>query len=206
MNKRPAERSPSVVTQRRLLAATQDAIRETGIGGATAREITRRADANLAAIPYHFGTKDALLAAALIDDAQRLLQPVLDLLGSAEPAPARAAGAVAILTRTLDAARDRIPVLLAAVARAPHDAEVAGALGGMWSEVRGALAREIRTLVDGGHAAAWVDPDAMAALIVAGVSGVLVAAVVDPDGPSADAVAAQLLGLLLGATGSAGPP
>lgn len=197
MNRRSAERSPSGLTQHHLIRATQEAIRDLGIGGATAREITTRASANLAAIPYHFGSKDALIAEALIADARSVIDPVLELLGSDEPPEVRAASAVGLLNQQFERERARVPILLAAIARAPHSPEVAAGLSRLWSDLRSRLAEDLRVLVGEQRVPAWVAPEAMAGLIVAVVSGVVVASVVDPDGPGHQDVGNQFLMLLM---------
>lgn len=45
----------------------------------------------------------------------------------------------------------------------------------------------------------WVDPQAMAGLILSLVNGVVIGAQIDPDGPDHRAIAAQFLSLLLAA-------
>ena len=52
-------------TRARLVEAAREIFSECGFQGATVREICRRADANVAAVNYHFGSKDGLLAEAL---------------------------------------------------------------------------------------------------------------------------------------------
>ena len=52
-------------TRARLVEAAREVFSQYGFQGATVREICRRADANIAAVNYHFGSKDALLAEAL---------------------------------------------------------------------------------------------------------------------------------------------
>lgn len=52
-------------TRARLLAAAREIFSQRGFQGATVREICRRAEANGAAVNYHFGSKDGLLAEAL---------------------------------------------------------------------------------------------------------------------------------------------
>ena len=189
--------APPTGTRQRLVAAARDAIREGGIGSATARDITRRAEANLAAIPYHFGTKDALVTEALIADARTIIDPVLALLSSDQPPEARALGAAGLLNQQFERERARVPVLLTAVARAPHSPAVAAGLAQLWSELRTRLADDLRALVDARRVPPWVEPDAMAGLIVAVVSGVVVASVVDPDGPEHHDVGNQFLMLLM---------
>jgi len=64
---RPAERRPqqrSVETRDRLVDAALQEFATHGFEGATTREIARRAGVALAALPYHFTTKEALWRAA----------------------------------------------------------------------------------------------------------------------------------------------
>ncbi|OFZ66755.1 MAG: hypothetical protein A2V79_12680 [Betaproteobacteria bacterium RBG_16_56_24] len=55
----------SELTRARLLEAAREVFSQHGFQGATVREICRRAGANVAAVNYHFGSKDGLLAEAL---------------------------------------------------------------------------------------------------------------------------------------------
>jgi AcrR family transcriptional regulator len=61
-------------TRERLLNAAREVFSECGFQGATVREICRRAGANVAAVNYHFGSKDGLLAEALHFESLKLLQ------------------------------------------------------------------------------------------------------------------------------------
>jgi AcrR family transcriptional regulator len=199
----------STDTRSELVRATREAIRDVGMAGATAREITGRASANLASIPYHFGSKDALVAEALIAETRELISPVLDLLASDRPAAERATEAVALLNDLFERSRDQVPVYLAALATSPHSPAVAEGLATLWADLRTALASDITAQVDAGTLPAWIDPQAMAGLILSLVNGVVVATQVDPDGPDHRAVAAQFLSLLLAAgtiTPSPTPP
>ena len=190
---------PEVDTRSELVRATREAIRDLGMAGATAREIAGRASANLASIPYHFGTKDALVAEALISETRELIAPVLELLASDAPAAERASTAVDLLNELFERSRTQVPVYLAALAASPHSEPIAAGLASMWADVRGALAADIAAQRDGGALPAWVDPQPMAALILSLVNGVVIAAQVDPDGPDHRTVASQFLALLLAA-------
>ncbi|OGS93542.1 MAG: hypothetical protein A3K04_04750 [Gallionellales bacterium RBG_16_56_9] len=58
-------KTASEQTRTRLLDAAREVFSQHGFQGATVREICRRAEANVAAGNYHFGSKDELLAEAL---------------------------------------------------------------------------------------------------------------------------------------------
>lgn len=190
-------------TRARLVVATRQAIRELGLPAVTAREIVRRANANLAAIPYHFGTKDNLVTEALVAEARELLAPVWQLLGQDRPGPERATAAVTMLNGLFDDARQQIPVYLAAVAAAAHSPGVHDGLQALWQELHERLALDITDQLGAGLLPPWVDPSAMASLILAVANGVILASVIDPDGAPHQPVASQFLALLLTAGGPA---
>ena len=58
-------RTTSDQTRARLLDAAREMFSQNGFQSVTVREICRRAEANVAAVNYHFGSKDGLLAEAL---------------------------------------------------------------------------------------------------------------------------------------------
>jgi AcrR family transcriptional regulator len=84
----PRER-PTAQTRERLLDSAERHFSEHGFAGASLREITNDAEANLAAVSYHFGSKEELFVAVL----ERVMAPInrerLELLDAAEE---RAAG------------------------------------------------------------------------------------------------------------------
>jgi AcrR family transcriptional regulator len=71
-------------TRDRLLVAACDVFADLGFKGATVREICRRAGVNVAAVNYHFSSKEALFIAALeLEPIENLIGPANDA-GSAE--------------------------------------------------------------------------------------------------------------------------
>lgn len=77
------------MTRERLLDSAERHFSEHGFAGASLREITNDAEANLAAVSYHFGSKEELFVAVI----ERVMAPInrerLELLDAAEE---RAAG------------------------------------------------------------------------------------------------------------------
>src|SRR3954453_17286967 len=67
-------------TRQRLIDATLDLLAERGESGASLRAITDSAGANVAAVSYHFGSKEALVRAAIEQSMDRLLQDQVDAL------------------------------------------------------------------------------------------------------------------------------
>ncbi len=66
--------TPSELTRLRLVGAAREVFAERGFQKATVREICRRAEANVAAVNYHFGSKEELFAEALNFTGLRELQ------------------------------------------------------------------------------------------------------------------------------------
>lgn len=191
----------STRTREQLIRATREAIRDVGMPAVTARVIAERSGANLASIPYHFGSKDALVAEALVAEARDLVAPVLALLAGDRPPAQRASEAVSLLSELFDASRPQVPVYLAALAAAPHAPEVRAGLGDLWTDLRSRLAQDIRRQLDARQLPGWVSPHSMASLVLSVVNGVVIASVIDPEGPDHREVAAQFLALLLAAGG-----
>ncbi|MCB1487471.1 MAG: CerR family C-terminal domain-containing protein [Bauldia sp.] len=93
---RRAQRDRGADTRARLIAAALDVFGREGFEGATTRQIAREADANLAAIVYHFGGKEELYRAV----AEYIVEQTSGLVG-----PAMAAAGALEASATVEAAR-----------------------------------------------------------------------------------------------------
>ena len=181
----------------RLVEATRTCVRTRGVADTSSRLIAETAGANLAAITYYFGSKDELVACALAEELREWTQPALDRLAAADDAAVRLLGTVEILGAAFDQHRDRVPGLLEVFVHTARDEDPSNPIVSVWTEVRGRLAAVIAELRARAVIANWVEPDAMAALIVAVVAGTVVNETVDRAGPGHREVAAQFAGLLL---------
>jgi AcrR family transcriptional regulator len=65
-------------TRQRLIDATLDLLAERGESGASLRAITESAGANVAAVSYHFGSKESLVRSAIEQSIDRLVQDQVD--------------------------------------------------------------------------------------------------------------------------------
>jgi len=69
-----AERRNGIETRKRILSVACEIFAEKGFKGATHAEICRRSKANIAAINYHFRSKEELYVAAFMDAFERSLE------------------------------------------------------------------------------------------------------------------------------------
>jgi AcrR family transcriptional regulator len=184
----------------RLVVATRECVRDRGLADTSSRAITERAGVNLAAITYYFGSKDDLIAAALADELRDWLQPALDELRQTDDPTARLLGAISILSTRFDAERDRVPGLLEVFVHGARDPAARAPIVEIWTEVRAHLRTTLEELRARDAVPLWVDPNAMATLIIAVVAGTVVNETVDPGHGAHRDVAAQFANLLVGAS------
>lgn len=187
-------------TRQRLVDGAAACIRAGGVAGATSRAITAEAGANLAAITYHFGSKDDLVAEALLTTIRRALGPALAVLARDDLAPpARLALAVAALRAAFaEQARDA-PAYVEALVQARHLPSLHAGVLELAGELRRFLADQIEAQQAEGRLPGWVEPAAMATLVLAVLNGIVVQSVLDPEGTDVDALAGQFAALLLAA-------
>ena len=186
-------------TRQALLSATRRCIGRRGLAATTSREITAEADANLAAITYHFGSKDDLVTEALLEGIREWLAPAIEVLGGGGDPSARMLVAIQTLVSTFDEHREEASVYLEALVHAGQDDALRRGLVELWAELRALLAADIGALVTTGELAAWVDPDAMAGTLMAVANGLVLQVQVDRAGPALADMAGQVGSLMLGA-------
>lgn len=187
-------------TRDRLLDAAWARVSSGGVPAATSRAITEQAGANLGAITYHFGSKDALLAEALVRAIRTLVAPALDALSATDLDPAtRFLTAVSRLQEDLEDQADLAPAYLEALLHSQRSPAVAAAAAEVFGELRGLLGTVMAEQQRDGFLPVWVDADAMAALLLAVAQGVVLQSLVDPTGPAAPAMTAQFARVLLAA-------
>jgi AcrR family transcriptional regulator len=187
-------------TRRRLLEATLDILRSYGVARATSRQIASAAGVNLQAITYHFGSKDNLVAQALVHAVRTWTEPArAALTGLADDPLGRLFDTVLALQQALEQAREHFPAYIEALATAARDETVRNQIVGLLTELRDALATRIRELRQSGYIAAWVDPEPMAALIIAAGDGFVLHSTLNPDGHPPEATLNQVIQLLLAA-------
>jgi AcrR family transcriptional regulator len=186
-------------TRARLLDGALECLRRFGLRGTTSRAIAAAAGVNLGAITYHFGSKDELVAQALLSAVRGWIEPALDILrGDGDPAE-RLLAAVEHLRSAFEGARDMLPVYLEALVAAPRHDTLRRGVEELLAEVRTFQSAQLREQQAAGYLPSWVDPDAMATLLVSTADGIALHAVLEPDAVDPSALAAQAVQLLLAA-------
>jgi AcrR family transcriptional regulator len=184
-------------TRDKLLSATIRSLRTKGVNGLTSREITRAADVNLQAITYHFGSKDSLVAAALTELVNQRLDPIVEALETdADPAE-RLFEALGTIRTAFAVGRQDLKAYADAVAASSTNAELARSVAAIHDRLQGYLSRLIAEMQRDGYVQKWVEPDSMAALLVAIGDGVATQA--HYGEPDVDGVLDQVALLLLSA-------
>lgn len=191
-------------TRQRLLDGTRACIRSRGLVATTSREITATAGVNLAAITYHFGSKDELVAEALLGSLRASLAPALDVLASEGDPATRTVNAVATLVASFEQQRDEAPVYLEALVHALRLPSLHNGVVALWAQLRDGLIEQMDAMRDEGVLPAWVQSHSMAALLIATANGLVLQVTLDPDGPKLSAMAEQFARVLLSAGNTPG--
>lgn len=74
-------------TKKQLMEAAAELFAERGFDGVSVRDITGRANVNLGALTYHFGTKERLFAEVISQKAEPLVQMGRSIVGSRKTPP-----------------------------------------------------------------------------------------------------------------------
>ena len=80
-----AEAAENAGTRARILEAALDVFAEYGFDGTSTREICKRADVNVAALNYHWGSKESLWLAVCDAVARQVMRVTRDCLETAQP-------------------------------------------------------------------------------------------------------------------------
>jgi AcrR family transcriptional regulator len=177
-----------VGTREDLLDAAKKCLAERGYARTTVRDIVAASGTNLAAINYHFGTRDALLYQAMMESSGDAVQQILDSLPADDPDD-RTARLDAFLAALIGSFRTN-PGLWSAnmesLAQALHSPELRAEISTAQDRARRGLAQ-----FGGGD-----NDDAVGAVLQTLMCGLLVQWVIDPDGvPAPDELTAGLRAL-----------
>ncbi|GAB2538918.1 TetR/AcrR family transcriptional regulator [Nocardia heshunensis] len=174
-------------TREDLLAAAKQCLAERGYARTTVRDIVAASGANLAAINYHFGTRDNLLNQAMLESTSAAVQRMLDSLpGDDSGAPAARLNTFwDKLIASFVTDREIWVANVEAMAQALHSPALRTEIGTAQQEARAGLAGELGQ-----------DNPAIGALLQTLIGGLLVQHLIDPDhAPTASDLATGLRAL-----------
>jgi AcrR family transcriptional regulator len=159
-----------------LLEGALECIAERDYSEVTTRDIARAADANVASISYHFGSKDALVAEALAEGFRRWLVEFMVVSGDApgEDPQARLLAALRTLEERLERQRGLASAFVSALSHAVHHEELRQVLSAAFAEMRSGLSSYL-SLDDDGQG------ELRASLIIAMFDGLLIQWLIDPE-------------------------
>jgi AcrR family transcriptional regulator len=167
----------------KLLAGAKRCLYERGYARTTARDIVAASGTNLASIGYHFGTKEALLNAAMIEAIDEWGQELERVLATDIDAYSDPMERIeAIWTRVIESFETHRPILVAsfeAFAPAQHSPELREQLAAGQEEGRFGLAALFQTIDESA-----VDERVartVGSLYLALMSGLIVQWLVDPE-------------------------
>lgn len=171
-----------------LLAAAKQCLAERGYARTTVRDIVAASGSNLAAINYHFGTRDALLSQAMVESTTAAVQQILDGFDadqSGEP-QARLEAFLHRLTVTFVEDRALWAANIESLAQALHPGDIRAEVSARQQDARRSLAAVLQPT------AAEPDDD-VGALLLTLLDGLLVQWLLDPAAaPTADRIVAGL--------------
>ena len=167
----------------KLLDGAIECLRTKGYSRTTARDIAAAADANLASIGYHFGSKEALLNEAII----RTFEEWTTRLGKAalagednSPLGQMGASWVAMLASF----EEMGPVLVGfveAVGQSAWSEELRGQLAAHYTQVRMAVTEMVSSSLGPAAEAAGADPKVVASFLIAVCDGLMLQWLLDPE-------------------------
>ena len=171
-----------------------------GFGQITARDIVAESGTNLGSIGYHFGSKDALLNAAILDSFNDWDDEVEKAL-AAQDADTPLDRLEAFLAGVVEGAQNHRPMAVAsmqAMARFEYVPELREQFAATYNDAR----REVTALALNRADVDDVTARRLGSLILALINGVVLQWLVDPDhAPSAADLATAIRELAVGADG-----
>jgi AcrR family transcriptional regulator len=196
----------SVDTKTALLAAAKQLVRERGYAGASVRELAAAAGTNIAAVNYHFGTREKLLNQAVLEYflewGERVAE--VDVDPDAEPL-AQLAARARQMVGDLPAAQPAFVVFLEALLQARRSPELHRQLADHYAEQRRRAMQTIAATERGRELPPRLQ-EVVASYTLAVIDGLQLQALLDPDAiPTGEELALLYEGLAAAARAGSAP-
>lgn len=190
----------------KLLTGAMKCLQTKGYARTTARDIAKASGANLASIGYHYGSKEALLNAALIRSFEQWTEQILRrAAGENDRTPLeQLAASWKLMIDSFEDSRPLLVAFLEAMTQAQHAPELRAQLATFYDRIRTAIAGAVRANLGPGHERPEPDSEVIASLLIAVYDGLILQRLLDPAGtPDADQLATSLASILAGAMATA---
>jgi len=168
-----------------LLEGAIECLQERGYAHATARDIVAASGTNLASIGYHYGSKERLLNAAVVEAVRRWLGPLVAM--AAEQTDADPLGRLrltfAAAFDSMEENRALVAGCLEAWAQLPRSEDLRREMSDLYEDFRLAISQITRRAFAAGtpDGGSQVDSDALATLVIAAFDGLLIRWQLDPE-------------------------
>lgn len=198
-------------TKTALLKAAKQLIRERGYAGTSVRDLATASGTNLAAVNYHFGSRESLLNQAVVESFGEWADSIGQLsgrMGSVDPQQAGPLEHMAAQARALvDGFPERMPVFvmfLEALLQAQRSPELLSRLAAHYAEQR---RRAIDEMLAGAHSdmPSLRRLEVFASFLLAVADGLMMQSLLDPEAvPSGEELATMYEGLAARTRASSG--
>ena len=174
---------PQISHREKLIEGAIECLRTKGYSRTTSRDIAQAANANLASIGYHFGSKEALLNEAITRTCEEWTTQMGEAAFAGEnenPLGQMAASWVAMLASF----EEMRPVLVGFIEAAGQSAwsdDLRKEMAGHYAKVRGQVASMVQASLGEQAAERGVDPKVIASFLVAVCDGLVLQWLLDPD-------------------------
>jgi AcrR family transcriptional regulator len=166
-----------------LLQGAVECLRTKGYSRTTTRDIAAAADANLASIGYHFGSKEALLNEAIITTFEEWTTRLGEAaLAGEDNSPLGQMGAswVAMLA-SFEEMRPVLVAFVEAVGQSAWSEELREQLAAHYRRVRSAVTEMVSSSLGPTAEAAGADPKVVASYLIAVSDGLMLQWLLDPE-------------------------
>jgi AcrR family transcriptional regulator len=173
---------PQISHREQLLAGAISCLQTRGYARTTTRDIAAAADANLASIGYHFGSKEALLNAAIIENFEQWTRRIGELTFAEQDASPLERMATSLKVM-LDSFAEHRPLLVAfveAMAQSCHSDELREQLASHYRESRQAVAEMVSASFADAAGQLGAAPDVVASFLIAVCDGFVLQWLLDP--------------------------
>lgn len=174
---------PQASHRDRLIEGALASLQENGYARTTARDIAAAADANLASIGYHFGSKEALLNEALQRAFEQWTRRIGELAMAAEGASPLERMAISwrAMLASFSEHRQLLVSFVDAMAQAAHSDELREQLAGHYQAIRAQVADMVRVSLGEPAAQLGPAPDVVASFLIAVCDGFVLQWLLDPQ-------------------------